>query len=184
MRLIHGILLLLAGILCLLIGLMLTGSPADATGAPHPVFPGMSSGGDGLARLGGQGWIMSAIQVLTLLLIHGLVALSVSERHRSRTFWLLLGVCAAISLGIWFALYAGYIGYLESGSTRMLFGFPLTTALTLFGVFAGGSCLCVLYIWGFRRFVYPEADEAAYEALRAAAGQPRKPDAAHGGSDV
>ena len=179
----HGILLLLVGIFCLLALLMVSGGPADATGGPHPLFPGMSSGGDGLARLDGKGWIMSSIQVLTLLLIHALIALSISERHRTPTFWLLLGACTAISLGIWFALYGAYIQYLETGSTTLVFGYPLSTALSLLGVFAGGSLLCVFYIWGFRRFVYPEADEAAYEALRAPAEQPRKPDAPHGGSD-
>ncbi len=183
MRLIHGLLLLLAGILCLLILLLLNGGPADATGGSHPIFSGMSSGGDGLARLGGQGWVMNGIQVLTLLLIHGLVALSISERYRTRLFWLLLGVCAAVSLVVWFTLYAGYIRFLETGRMAEFMGYPLPTALALFGVFAGGSCLCVLYIWGFRRFVYPEAEEAAYEALRAAAGSPRRPDSAHGGSD-
>jgi hypothetical protein len=144
----------------------------------------MSSGGDGLARLDGKGWLMCLIQVLTILLIHALVALGVSERRRSRTFWLLLGACTSLSLAIWLGLYLSYIHYLETGSTSVVFGYPLPTALTLLGVFSGGSCLCVLYIWGFRRFIYPEADEAAYEALRAAAGRPRKPDSAHGGSDV
>lgn len=184
MRLIHVILLLLVGIFCGLILLMVSGSPADATGVSHPLYPGMSSGGDGLARLGGMGWVMCGIQVLTLLLIHALVALSISERHRTRTFWLLLGASTVLSLVIWIALYVEYIRYLEAGSGAEFLGYPLSTALTLFGVFAGGSCLCVLYIWGFRRFVYPEADEAEYEALRAAAERPRRPDSPHGGSEA
>jgi hypothetical protein len=183
-RLIHGILLLLLGILGLLVILLLTGDPPAATGAPHAGFPGMSSGGDGLARLGGLGWVMCLIQVLTLLLIHGLIALSITERHRSPLFWLLLGLCAFVSLAVWLGMYVSYIQFLETGDTGFVFGYPLSSALALFGVFLGGSLLCVLYIWGFRRFIYPEADEAAYEALRASAERPRKPDAPHGGSEL
>ncbi len=183
MRLIHVILLLLAAILGLLLSLLLADSPAGATGQPHEQIAAMTVGGDGLARLGGLGWLMSSIQVLTILLIHALIALGISERHRSTTFWLLLGSSAVLSLLIWMGLYLSYIDFLETGRATMLLGFPLPTALALFGVFLGGSYLCVIYIWGFRRFVFPLEDEAAYEALRAAADEPRKPDAAHGGSE-
>ena len=46
----------------------------------------------------------------------------------------------------------------------------------LFGVFLGGSYLCGLYIWGFRRFVYTAEDEQVYESLRASAAEPRRPE--------
>ena len=184
MRLIHVILLLLLAILGLLVTLLLGDSPAGATGQTHEQIPAMTIGGDGLARLGSLGWAISSIQVLTILLIHGLIALGISERHRSSTFWALLGSSAALSLAIWMGLYLSYIHFLETGDANLVFGYPLPTALAMFGVFIGGSYLCLIYIWGFRRFVFPEEDEAAYEALRAAAARPRKPDAAHGGSDA
>ena len=80
-------------------------------------------------------------------------------------------------------MYFSYVSFLETGTTTWLFGFPLSTSLGMFGVFLGGSYLCVIYILGFRRFVYTIEDVAAYVALRAEAEQPRKPDASHGGSD-
>ena len=183
MQLIHTILLLLLAILALLVTLLFGDSPPGATGIPHDQFDAMTRGGDGLARLGGMGWAMSLIQVLTILLIHALIALGINERHRSRTFWLLLGSSAAVSLAVWLGMYFSYVSFLETGTTTWLFGFPLATFLSVFGVFLGGSYLCVIYIWGFRRFIYTVEDEAAYEALRAEAEQPRKPDAPHGGSD-
>ncbi|TNF82102.1 MAG: hypothetical protein EP301_12010 [Gammaproteobacteria bacterium] len=184
MRLIHLILLLLLAIFALLVSLLLSGNPEGATGMPHGQFTAMTVGGDGLARLGGMGWAICAIQVLTILLIHCLVALGINERHRSSAFWMLLGSSAVISLVIWMGMYLSYIRFLETGGAMMVLGYPLPTALAMFGVFLGGSYLCVIYIWGFRRFIYPEEDEAAYEALRAHAAQPRKPDAPHGGSDA
>lgn len=182
MRLIHVILFLLVAIGVLLIGLLFSGGPDNATGQPHAVIAGMSSGGDGLARLGGMGWMMFLLQVLALLLIYALIALGVSERHRSRSFWMLLGLGAVLSIAIWCGLYLSYLHVLETGEMRMLLGYPLSTAFMLFGVFLGGSYLCVFYIWGFRRFIYTDADEAAYESLRATAAAPRKPDSATGGS--
>jgi len=188
MRLINVILLLLLAILGLLGVLLLGESPAGATGQAHDRFAAMTVGGDGLARLGGMGWVMSAIQVLSILLIHSLIALGINERHRNTTFWALLGSSAVISLAVWIVMYLSYIEFLETGASTLILGFPLPTALAMFGVFIGGSYLCVIYIWGFRRFVYTEEDEAAYEALRAAAEQPRKPNASlfhiGGGSDA
>lgn len=182
MRLIHLILVLLCGIFALLLGLLLTDAPADATGQAHPLIDAMSSGGDGLARLGGRGWIMFLLQTLSLLLIYALIALGVAENNRTRGFWTLLGLGALLSICIWCGLYFSYMSMLSSGEMVLLLGYPLPTAFMLFGVFLGGSYLCVLYIWGFRRFIYTEADEAAYEALRAAAAAPRKPDSASGGT--
>ena len=85
------------------------------------------------------------------------------------------------SLGIWWGLYTSYVGYLNSGTSQFVFGFPLPTALMLFGVFSSGIYLCGLYIWGFRRFIYTQDDEDAYELLRAAAAAGRRSDPqAHG----
>ena len=181
MRLIPAIACLLLGILALLLLLLVTGSPAGDTGLPHSTISGMSVGGDGLARLGGMGWALVLIQILALLLIHALIALGVSSRHRDRQFWLLLGIGCAISLGIWWAIYSSYIDYLESGTTVHILGFPLATTLMLFGVFLGGSYLCGLYIWGFRRYILTDEDEQAYESLRARSDTPRRAESVTGG---
>lgn len=181
MRLIGVILGLLLGILALL-GTLLAMGGVEGAGA-HPSIEGMSVGGDGLARLGGAGWMIFLLQTLTLLLIYALIALGVPARHRSRRFWILLGIGCAISLAVWWGMYGTYRHYLETGDVRMLLGFPLPTTLMLFGVFLGGSLLCGLYIWGFRRFVLTDEDEAAYEALRAQSANPRKPDARSAGSE-
>jgi hypothetical protein len=43
----------------------------------------------------------------------------------------------------------------------------------LFGVWSSGALFCLIYIIGFRRFVFTAEDEAAYEALRARSATPR-----------
>jgi hypothetical protein len=182
-RVIHVIFALLSGILALLAVLLVLGGPESATGVAHGSVDGMSAGGDGLARLGGAGWLVSAIQWLTLLLIHALIALGVPERYRSGRFWLMLGIACAVSMAVWWGMYASYRHYLDSGEVTWLIGFPLPTVLMLFGVFLAGTSLCALYVFGFRRYVLTHDDEAAYEALRTAAASPRKPDSAVGGSD-
>ncbi len=176
MRLIHLILVLLLAILAVLIALFVQGGPDAATGMTHPRIPGMNVGSDGLARLGGLGWLMATLQTLVLLLIHALLALGVHERHRTPAFWGFVAIGAGLSLAVWWGMYLSYIAYLANGTGPLLFGYPLSTALMLFGVFLAGSYFCGLYIWGFRRFIFPEEDEEAYEALRAEALTPRKPE--------
>jgi hypothetical protein len=53
---------------------------------------------------------------------------------------------------------------------------PLPTALALFGVPSASALLCALYAFGFRRFVYTDADEREYERLRSEAQVPRVPE--------
>ncbi len=178
MRLIHVILALLVAIFAVLVALLFEGGPETATGTAHPVIAGMNVGGDGLARLGGMGWLMATLQTLIVLLIHALLALGIAPRHRTVSFWAFLAVGAALSLAVWWGLYLSYVAFLANGEGPLLFGYPLSTALMLFGVFLAGSYFCALYSWGFRRFVFPAADEAAYEALRAEAATPRKPESA------
>jgi hypothetical protein len=176
MRLIYFIFFLLVAVLGLMTWLLIMGGPETATGLPHPSIDGMSVGGDGLARLAGAGWLAGLIQCLTLVLIYSLIALGVARRRRSPLFWTLLGIGCAISLAIWALMYTSYMDYLTTGSTDIVFGFPRPTAFMLFGVFLGGCYLCGLYIWGFRRFVFTDADELEYEALRAEIGPPRVPE--------
>ena len=173
MRLIHVIAVLLAVILCLLGVLMVWPEPMFVAGGAHPEIRGMNVGGDGLARLGGAHWLLFALQCSVLVLKLLLVALGVAEHHRDRTFWCWLTLIGVVVLGVWWGMYSSYLDYLHSGESPIALGFPLATAFMLFGVYTGGSLLCVLYVAGFRRFIFSEADEAAYEALRAEANAPR-----------
>lgn len=173
MRLIHVIYGLLLAILALLCWLMILPEPDLVTGAPHPVFPGMNVGGDGAARLGSASGVIGVLGGLIMLLMQALPMLGVSERRRDGAFWVLMAVVACAAQGTWWAMYLGYLSYLATGETRFAFGFPVPTTWMLFGVWSSGALFCLIYIVGFRRFVFTAEDEAAYEALRAQSASPR-----------
>lgn len=173
MQLIHAILALLLVILGLLVWLMLIPEPALATGAPHSLFPAMNAGGDGLARLQGAtlpiGWLGACCFLMMLLL----TALGVQPARRSGGFWLLMLLVTVATQWVWWAMYGSYLRYLETGELTLLLGYPTATAWMLFGVWLAGTGLCLIYVIGFRRFIFTAEDEAAYEALRAQAEVPR-----------
>ena len=173
MRLIHWILAILLLIIGLLVWLMLIPGPSLTTGGPHPHFPGMNVGGDGLARLGGGVWIVYALGVAVNVLIVLLVALGVRADHRQGLFRVLLSAVGMLMQYVWWAMYASYLDYLLGNPTGEFLGIPAATAWMLFAVWLTGALLCVVYVVGFRRFIFTEEDEAAYEALRAEAGVPR-----------
>lgn len=173
MQLIHAIFGLLLVILGLLIWLMLMPEPALATGGPHALFPAMNAGGDGLARLNGAvqvvGWLGACCFLMMLLL----TALGVRAQRRDGLFWLLMSLVALVSQWVWWAMYYSYLDFLRTGDLQLMFGYPAATAWMLFGVWLSGALLCVIYIFGFRRFIFTAEDEAAYEALRSEAAVPR-----------
>jgi hypothetical protein len=172
-KLIHAIYGLLLAILALLGWLMILPEPTLVTGAPHPLFPGMNMGGDGAARLGHASRVIGVLGSLIMLLMQALPMLGVSARRRDGAFWVLMAVVACAAQGTWWAMYLGYLAFLETGETRFVFGFPVPTTWMLFGVWSSGALFCLIYIIGFRRFVFTAEDEAAYEALRAHSATPR-----------
>ena len=173
MRLIHWILAVLLLILGLLVWLMLIPGPSLSTGGPHPHFPGMNVGGDGLARLAGGVWIVYALGVAVNVLIILLVALGVRADRRRGLFRVLLSGVGLLMQYVWWAMYTGYLDYLRGNPTGEFLGFPAATAWMLFAVWLTGALLCLIYVVGFRRFIFTAQDEAAYEALRAEADVPR-----------
>lgn len=167
MRLMTCLLVALAAMLGLLVWLFFAAEPVAATGSVHPVIAAMRIGGDGLARLGGQGWALAALQYLCLTVVYLLIALGVASHRRTRLFWGLLGVGYFISMAIGWLLISSYFGYLNGRPLSMLLGFPLPTTMMLYAIFLGGSYLCWLYCWGFDRFIFTAEDAQAYAQLLA-----------------
>lgn len=167
MRLMWSLLVVLASLLVALFWLMGATEPTAATGSVHPVLPAMRIGGDGLARLGGQGWLLAGLQYLTLSVVYLLIALGVAPQRRTKLFWVLLGIGYALSIGVCWFMMSSYFEYLAGGPLILLLGYPLPTTLMLYAIFLGGSYLCWLYCWGFNRFIFTAEDAAEYESLLA-----------------
>ena len=169
MRLIYVVLLVLLLIAGLIGWIMVSPEPPLSTGGPHPEIAGMSVGGDGLARMGPIFSVGFALQALFVILIHLLVALGVAERNRSATFWVSLSGAGLVSLWVCWKIFSSYAQFLETGETGYFLGFPIASAWMMFGIWLSGALLAVIYVVGFRRFVFTVEDEAAYDLLEAEA---------------
>ena len=171
MRLIHAVLFVLLLVAGLIGWVLVSPEPPMSTGGPHPDITGMSVGGDGSARVSSIFWSGFALLALFVVLVHLLVALSVSKHNRTALFWLLLTGTGVVSLGVYWGLFSSYGHFLETGETAYFLGFPAASAWMMFGIWLSGALLAVLYVVGFRRFVFSAEDEAAFDLLEAQANQ-------------
>ncbi len=179
MQLIHAVLGLLLVVLGLLIALMVIDEPAFSTGAAHGLYAGMNVGGDGLVRLGSATWLIGWLGATSMLLMVLLSAFGVRAERRSGVFWVLIVIAAAGAEFVWWSMYLEYLAFLRTGDANFVLSFPAATSWMLYGVWLSGAVLALIYIFGFRHFVFTHADEAAYEALRADAETPRLPPEQH-----
>ncbi len=173
MRLIHVLLLVLLLIAGLIGWVLISPEPAMSTGGPHPTVAGMDVGGDGLARVEPIFVLGFLLLALFVILVHLLVALSVSQRNRTTVFWLLLSGTGLVSLWVYWRLFSSYTHFLETGETEFFLGFPVASAWMMFGIWLSGALFAVIYVIGFRRFVFTAEDEAAYDLLESEANQRR-----------
>ena len=154
--------LLMAGIL-LAIGL--AEPVTNASGGPHPEFPGMQIVGDGIARIEQIGNLGFAFQCLLLILIVLLSLLGISERYRSRHLLVYMSGTTFLTLFIAWQMYSSHLQYLETGNTGYFLGFPIATAWAVYGTWLGAIPLVILYSVGFHKYIYTPEDEKQYKKL-------------------
>lgn len=168
MKLILGILAGLLFVAAMVAWASLTPAGGLATGAPHPEIPNMSIGGDGAARalpilLPIYLWQVGVIVIACLLILLGLAP------HR-RTPVAVIGVVivGALAIAVWTGLVLSYRDVLLTGETGYALGFPVPTAWMNYGIWLSLAGFTALYVWGFRRFIHTEEDEATFQAIVAA----------------
>lgn len=137
----------------------------NASGGPHPEFPGMQIGGDGLARFEQIGNLGFAFQCLLLILIVLLSLLGISERYRSRHLLVYMSGTTFLTLFIAWQMYSSHLQYLETGNTGYFLGFPIATAWAVYGTWLGAIPLVILYSVGFHKYIYTPEDEKQYKKL-------------------
>jgi len=160
-RLLFALVIALA-VLFVVLALLPEGGATRAT--PHPVFPGMLVGGDGsygrvvlvLA------WLFGALQVL---LYSTLVALGAGQRAAGRGFLKPLIRWTIVYLFAWTFMIAAYRGWIAGTSEPSLLGLPLPTVMLLAVMWPLPTFYVVLYVRGFRRWVFDDADAARLRAL-------------------
>lgn len=162
-----AIAILILGIIeCLiLVAIALAPAPENAAGLAHATLPGVRIGGDGTARFTPIATLSFLFQALMLVQAHLMVALGVSDRLRTLPFLGLLAGCLAISLFVWFNLFSEYQRFLETGVTSYFAGFPAATAWQVYAIWLGGLSLVALYVFGFKKFIWSDEDEQAFQQL-------------------
>jgi hypothetical protein len=150
-------------LLLLLIGL--TAMPEQVGAMPHDQFPGMLIGGDGLMRFEPIRDYGYYFQLLMLAQVCLMIALGVAPQKRTKFFWCWLGLAFLAGSYVWWQLFTGYEAFLESGETEFVAGFPVATAWQVYAVWISGLALVGIYVFGFKQYVWSDADQAAFEAL-------------------
>ena len=125
----------------------------------------MRIGGDGAARIEPIATLALVFQVIVLAQFACFIALGVSAHRRTPTFYGLLSVCFLITVFVWWSLLAGHRAYLESGETQYFFGFPTATAWVMYAVWLAGLSFVILYVVGFKQFVWSDSDETEFKKL-------------------
>lgn len=141
-----------------------------ATGFAHPEFAGMRIGGDGAARIAPISGYSFVFQVLVLLQMHLLVAMGVSGHRHSAAFFGWLGGSLALALFIWWQLFESYAAFLATGETTYLAGFPVATTWLVYPIWLSGGALVLLYVAGFKQYIWSDEDQAAFDDLLAESG--------------
>lgn len=159
------ILLVLVLLWALLLVVAVQPEPSVPNSQPHPDIDGMMAGGDGLARLADIGLPAFSLQAAILILVVLMIALGVSRRYRTLPFWLGLAATAILFLFVWSRIYLGHQHFLGTGEVHYVLGFPAPTAWAGYGIWASGLALLVLYLVGFRKFIYTHEDEAEFDRL-------------------
>ena len=165
MRLILGILVCLLLVAGMVVWTSVTPLPDYAAGTAHPDIPAMSYGGDMTARSLPILFPAWAWQVFVIICMALLILLAVPERRRKTGFVLGVGATCLAMIAVWSVLMLTYKGVIDSGETAYVFGFPVTSSWMIFGTWASQGGFALLYVLGFRKYIFTAEDEAAFQAL-------------------
>jgi len=159
--------ILVLGILqCLLLLLIaLTPTPEQFSAVAHSQFNGMMIGLDGASRLAPIEDYAFYFYLVMLAQICAMVALGVVPKKRDPLFWLSLSGCFGLAAFVWWQMFSAYKSYLATGETTFVAGFPLATTWQVYAVWLAGLGLVALYVLGFKRYVWSDKDQQAFDAL-------------------
>lgn len=164
MKTIHLVWLITALILIDLLLIVLS-QQSVPNSIPHTNVPSMQQATDGLLRLQYISTYGYWLQNLTLALALSLVLLSIRAEKRTAGFWLAFYICAIIIFATWAMIFTEHQRFLKEGVTNYFAGFPIATAWMFYGTWLSFATLAVLYVVGFRQFIYSEKDERDFQQL-------------------
>jgi hypothetical protein len=177
MKPIHVLLVILLVLAALGYAITRIDTPPNATGAPHATVTGMKQVGDGLQRAEPVFALGVAFGTLVFAAALTILYMGVPRAYRSTAFKLGFSISASLLLGSWFGIVWTYHGYIHEPSASAFFlGFPAPTAWLLYGVWTAPAGFVALYIYGYRRWIFPPEAEETFNRLMA----DRTQDTGHG----
>lgn len=165
MRPILVLLGLLASLLALCAWILYIPEPINGHGMAHHTVDGMRQVGDIRQQsdpVFGVGYLLG---ILIYLIISALVYLGVQPAKRDRKLVLAHTAATLLVLGMWSFLMYLFRQYLLTGDPMIVFGFPLPTLVMLLGVWIAPMSFSLIYILGFRRWIYTPEDEKTFREL-------------------
>lgn len=165
MRPILVLLGLLAGLLALCVFIFSIPEPINGHGMAHHTVDGMRQAGDAWQQsepVFRTGYLLG---VLIYLIISVLVYIGVPQAKRDRKLRLAHSAATLVVLGMWSFLIYLFRQYLHSGDPMIGAGFPLPTLVMLLGVWLAPLSFSLIYILGFRRWIFTPEDEETFRKL-------------------
>lgn len=149
----------------ILLLISLTPGVENAAGLSHPQLLGMRIGGAGAVRIAPIAILAFLFQTTVLAQFATFIALAVTAKRRSPVFYSFLSLCFVFTIGVWWRLFSGHQQYLATGETQYFLGFPVATAWAVYGVYLAGVSFIVLYVLGFKKFIWSDQDESEFQQL-------------------
>lgn len=145
--------------------IFLVDEPTASTGMTNASIAAMRTGGDGLTRFAPVSIITLVMQSAIFVMFGMLFYLGISKHRRTHQckIWIPAGTIGLLL--VWSSIFGTYSEYIASGQLRMVLGFPLPTAITVYGLWLAGFVFMITYVVGFRSFVFTDEVEAAYHEL-------------------
>ena len=145
-----------------------TDEPDRSHGFPHATFAdSMQQGGSGVERHAVVRWWGLAFGTLQIIFFVSCLVLGVRDSQRPRWIFLLGGL--AYMATFWALVFADY-AYAQDDAPSLVLGFPLPTALMLYGLWSIPLVFMVFYIVRFERCIL---DPQELEEFQRAAQQRR-----------
>lgn len=165
MKPIHAVFILLLIIAGITIYIFTAAQPIGATGVPHESINGLSMGGPPEAQVSAIGNAPFYFQIAVILLGGSLLFMGVAPHRRDGALIAFFAVGLAFAVFAWAMVYTGYEAYLETGTSPIVFGFPLPTTWMLWGIWGSFVAFDLFYVFAFRRYFLPKEDEEAFYEL-------------------
>ena len=156
---------LLTGLLALCVLIFTIPEPINGHSMAHHSVDGMRQAGDAWLQSKPVFSVGYLLGVLIYLIISTLVYIGVPRAKRDGTFTLVHSAATLAVLGMWSFLMYLFRQYLHSGDPMIDFAFPLPTLVMLLGLWIAPMSFSLIYILGFRRWIFTPEDEQTFREL-------------------